>query len=273
MLVTEHVRFIMPKSREYQFGAMAAVQQFVNGFQPKSMRNDHTGGKAEYKLRYCLEMPFEDLAFFVSPLTRKLQFGGPRTSVGLDLHQMPEEKLDDFTMEVDLSDARLESMRGLGKHLVQVCGLMCGVLIQALPVVRKVRIRQNNGYTWLEDPSCHDLLQVRDDEFTGVVGWRSAATYQAAAMGLAVVELDTPDYPVWLTKWANPLYRRIEIGPGECLHRGPALMDAELIERTKRVVENVLEEIIRRCRTQEAADRAAALTLMEHTPSDVINAE
>lgn len=269
MIIEERVRFIMPKSREYQIGAMAVVQQFVNRFQPKSLRNDMSQGEAEYRLRYCLEMDYDDLAFFISPLADRLSSVKPRTSVGLILDQMPEEKLDGITMDIDFSDERLDSMRHVGKHLVQVCGLMCGVAIQALPVVRKVQIRQEKGYKWLESPSCADLMAVKDREVTGVVGWRNAATYQAAAMGLAVIEVDGPEYPVWLTKWANPLYRRIESRANFfCCNE-----DAELIARTKIIVENALEEIICRCRIQQAVDRGPESMLTVPTPSGVISAE
>lgn len=248
MLVTEHVRFIMPKSREYQFGAMAVVQQFVNGFQPKSQRNDISQGEAQYALRYCLQMPYEDLAFFVASAHDRIT--GKKTSMGLELSQPPEEALDEVTMEIDMSDARLDMLKDTGKHLVQVCGLMCGVLISALPVVRKVQIRYENGYKWLESPTAAALLAVGNKEVTGVIGWRGAETYQAAAMGLAVIELDGPEYPAWLTKWGNPLYRRIE----SQLALGSGFCDIEnmLVERTKRVVEAALEEIVRRCQIQEA---------------------
>ena len=211
-LVTESVRFVMPESREYQFAAFAVVQQYVNGFADKSRNHDVSGGTA--------------VDFFVH-------------DVGVRLVQPPEPRLDSITMEVDLREEIVDVFIPSGKHLVQACGLRCGVLVPPLPEVRRVRIRQDEGFRWLESPTYQDLVCLSDYECTGIVARRGGETYMAAAMGLAVVELDDSLYSNWLSKWGNILYRRIQ-----------RMDDPELVKAAKASVETTIIELLKRSKAR-----------------------
>ncbi len=221
MLITERVRFLMPQSREYQFAAMAVLQQFVNGFTLKCARGEVAEEGVAYALDYVISgMHDNDLLFFIRP-----HRAYAHTSLALTLSLMPLRELSGpATMEVDMSDERLESLRSSGKHIVQIGGLMCGILTPALPECRRVEIRRGDP-VWLWNPTCEELQQVKDFEVTGVIAWRGAATYMAAVLGLAVVELDRPDYPNWITKWRLLLYRRVEVPHGESAHDVQHLID------------------------------------------------
>ena len=216
----------MPESREYQFAAFAVVQQYVNGFADKSRNHDVSGGTAVYRLQYELVMPKAALDFFVH-------------DVGVRLVQPPEPRLDSITMEVDLREEIVDVFIPSGKHLVQACGLRCGVLVPPLPEVRRVRIRQDEGFRWLESPTYQDLVCLSDYECTGIVARRGGETYMAAAMGLAVVELDDSLYSNWLSKWGNILYRRIQ-----------RMDDPELVKAAKASVETTIIELLKRSKAR-----------------------
>ncbi len=54
------------------------------------------------------------------------------------------------------------------------------------------------------------LVDVQDDEFSGVVGWAGWETYLACSKGLPVIEiLPAGRSSIWLSKWSTPLYRAI----------------------------------------------------------------
>lgn len=199
MVDTDNIRFLMPSQREYQYAAMAVVQAFVNGYANRCKVTDVSEGAVTYAMHYELMMREHDLAWF--------------EACGLKLDSAPQRGLaiDSISMDIDLTDDRLERFRTSGKHITQACGLMCGVLCPALPVVRGAALRTGD-WVWLTSPDEDTVAAIKDNEVTGVVGLAGPATYLAAARGLAVVEWTAQlDSPNWLTKWQNILYRRIEI--------------------------------------------------------------
>ena len=52
MVASEDILFIMPKDRELQFPAMAALQSYVNDYKVKMQANTVTAEMPEYRFRY-----------------------------------------------------------------------------------------------------------------------------------------------------------------------------------------------------------------------------
>lgn len=231
--VEDRVRFLMPTRREYQFAAMAVVQKYVNGYGIKAINEDASAGRTAYSLQYQLAMAYEDFVFF--------------QGVGLTLNTLPQELRGEVSMLVDMRDEKLEAFRDSGKHVTQVCGMLCGVLCRALPQIRKVRVAPMGG-KWLYAPLLSAVMAIRDFECTGIIADAGAETYLAAAKGLAVIELVPATEPeAWRTKWNNILYRRIAGVRIESLgDNGKSLIDGAIAS-----VESMLKEIYRECQQPE----------------------
>ena len=217
LTITDYVRFLMPDNDEYRFAAVTAVQKFVNTFEIKSVNSDVSEGRAKYALEYELS-GLDD---------RYLQF---LVDIGLHLRIPPCRALSaDATMVCDMRDARLETFRGLGRHAAQVCALSCAVEAPVLPEIKRV-VPSYDDTAWLTSPTIGQLLNVEDRMVCGVVGFRGPETYLAAAMGLGGVELDHGRGNRWLTKWRNPLYRRVVLPDGVTV---PGEPEEKLVEAAK----------------------------------------
>jgi hypothetical protein len=227
----------MPENPEYQWAAMTAVQVFVNGYEIKNKNMDVSGGTATYAIEYEIVLPADRLDFFLN----RVQF---------KLDKAPQPLQGEVTMLVDLSDERLEAFRSSGKHVARVCGHLCGAEAKKMPDIRRVQVRYSDydegGFAWFEEPTCDQLSRLADYQTTGVIGYRGEATYMAAAMGLAVIELDTSENSGWLTKYRNLLYRRVVVSEAE---KGSGIRsDATklLVDGARRNCEDVLSELVRR---------------------------
>jgi hypothetical protein len=220
--VVDRVVFRMPLDHECQFPAMAVLQHFVNGYEQRCKLSDVSRGKLRYKLAYDVVMPRCDWEFF-------LHCGFKMPCI------MPEPvPVLEYDMLVDMSDEVIDQFRHSGKHVAQVCIIMAGVgACSPFPDIRQVRPRSSKP-VWLRQKEMEALLEVRDNEVTGVVSEANRYTYLAASMGLAVVEIVPKGRPrTWLSKWGNPLYRAIDID------------DAALIESAISSIEKGIVNVIR----------------------------
>ena len=217
MTVTETTVFRIPRDRELQFPALAITQAYVNTYQKKCKANDASNGTATYELIYAVQMDPIDWQRFIA--------------AGLVLEQQPVavDKCvsGDMDMLVDMSDDRLLAFHALGKHAVEICGHLCGTqLLVPFPRLRMVKPKLEAPFVWAETSlggrygggiwEWDDLVALKEDHaLTGVIGIPSPATYLAAAMGLAVVEIIEDDRPRnWLSKWGSSGYR-VVTGPRE----------------------------------------------------------
>jgi hypothetical protein len=215
MFIIDHVKFLMPKDRELQFPAMALVQQFVNGYNEKMIANDYGQGN-KFQLRYDLDIDLEDWKFF--------------ERVQLKLDQPREVFTSEADLVCDFREDRLMQFRNSGKHAAQAYGVLCGVEVKPVPMIRQV-LPPRTG-TWgilpgmLYDAYIRDstlipvegeqLVSVRDGVLLGVIGYAGWETYLAASLGLAVVEILPEGRPVtWLSKFFNTGYRPIRTEDGD----------------------------------------------------------
>jgi hypothetical protein len=221
VILTDHVRFIVPQSREYQFAAMTVIQRFVNGYDEKMRLNHVLPTSSPFELHYELHgLPDEDWKFW--------------QAIGLKLTKMPEpvERCD---MEIDMREEQVLQFYAFDRHVCQAYGSSCGVEVSPLPEIRTVTpflMRDVDGYgtsrlervLWLdnmdEDVAEGHLMEAEDDEFSCVVGERGWLTWWAVAMGLPTIEILKPDESVpWMSKWSSPLYRVIEENHKNLLHQ------------------------------------------------------
>jgi hypothetical protein len=266
MTQTEDILFVLPRDRELQFPAMAALQSYVNSYAVKMRANTVTKEVPDYKLRYATTLSDDDWQFFLR--------------LGIELNQQPEE-IGFPASVIELSDAKLLSFFGTEKHAAQICGAISGVECLPYPKVKTGTMKlDDRGHlypVWVGGkPAGADGGEMGDEQFLNIfreapvtcegsvlVGMQSWRTYAVAAAGLAVVEILPRDRPVnWLSKWKNPLYRLIEEDHLEMLPDALASIEAVL----KYMEEN-------QCPSSPApADKPSPATPTEPTVSTVIPA-
>lgn len=208
--LVDQILFKMPKDRELQFPTMAVLQSYVNEYDLKMMANDVSQGKVAYQLRYDVEMDDYDWQFF--------------QSIGLELKKA-KTNIARPDAVMDFTEERINRYANLGKHVSQVCGLMCGVGCPPLPVIKKIAVEQGQPWLILDDVSLGyldgidhrlDIGLCVDGSYCGAIGWASWKTYYAASMGWPVIELLPVGRPrTWLSKWWNPWYRVIDPTAGD----------------------------------------------------------
>ncbi len=197
-IIIDEVLFRMPKDRELQFPAMAVLQSFVNEYDIKMMANDVSRGKAEYQLRYDVEIAEEDWKFF--------------QDIGLELKKT-RSKIAWPDAVMDFTEERINSYASFGKHVSQVCGLMCGVSCPPLPIIKKIAVKEDQPWLVVGGIAIEYLSGLNhrpdtglllDGTYCGCIGWADWRTYYAASMGWPVIELLPVGRPrTWLSKWAN----------------------------------------------------------------------
>lgn len=209
-IIHDSVRFIMPTEREYQFPAMAIVQEYVNGYDQKMhLNNVMPEAHQKFVLHYDCVMSDADWDFF--------------QRAGIKLVK-DKEPLDSLEMEIDMSIDHAMKFFNSQRHVSQVYGQFCGINISAFPQMRTVAQHPDwkviilagsyRGTTGIDIEHCitgEQLLDVKDGELTCVVGYAGWETYLAASMGLYVAEIRRPEVPRnWLSKWVSPFYYQLE---------------------------------------------------------------
>lgn len=221
MIVKDMLWFHLPKDQQLQFPAVAMLQYFVATYDARMKGNDPSGGTAVYQLEYGVNVPQEDWQLFLD--------------AGLTLVQPPLHigaPTGELTMEIDMREERLERFGTHSQHACQLYGKMCGEESIPVPKIRRVKGSINGRWGTLpstkfydalgwkkgsegpfvarEDITVTQLLQAKDEEWRGIIGYMGKETYLAAAMGLPVIELYPRTMPVtWLSKWANRGYRMV----------------------------------------------------------------
>jgi len=270
MVATEDILFIMPKDRELQFPAMAALQSYVNNYQMKMESNCVTTVMPEYRFRYQTTMSPEDWELFAK--------------LGIALVQQPEQiSFPDSVIE--MSDAKILSFYNSEKHAAQVCAALSGVEAPPYPKVKQPTPGLASGVLCITDyPVPHTLLEkvlqwrgeysvqlMISEDWTRLldtttdaaptpvyVGTQSWQTYALSAMNLPVIEILPKGRGLnWLSKWKNSLYRLVE---EDQLARVPDAL--RNIEATLKFLEE------KRCRSgQDQAAKEAIATPTEATAS------
>jgi hypothetical protein len=220
MTATEDVLFVMPKDRELQFPAMAALQMYVNNYKIKMEANCVTPQVPVYKFRYWADMSDDGWEFF--------------QLLGIDLKQARETIAFPDSV-IELTDEKLMSFFNSEKHCAQACSAIAGVETPPYPLVKQVQPAEWDGRCVClgSEPyesfasmvyACQDAgaFAVFDDwdyllslteaaRLPIAIGVQSWETYAAAAMGMPVIEILPKGRSVnWLSKFKNPLYRVIE---------------------------------------------------------------
>ena len=216
MTATEDILFVMPKDREMQFPAMAALQMYVNNYKIKMEANCVTPTMPVYKFRYWAEMSDEHWAFF--------------QRIGIELNQ-DRDQIGFPDSVIEMTDEKLLSFYNSEKHCSQVCAAICGVETPPYPLVRRVQCGVWSGWALALDAETFTATKHFGDHVSAVgveelmefsehgagittdifIGTQSWMTYAAAAMGLPVVEILEKNRAVnWLSKFKNPLYRVVE---------------------------------------------------------------
>lgn len=218
MIETEDILFLMPRDKEMQFPAMAALQMYVNYYQFKMQCNCVLPEPPEYQFRYKVEMDAEDWAFF--------------QGLGIELKQDPVAEIGFPAQVIELTDDRLLHFQNSEKHCAQICAAVTGVEAPPFPkVVKPVGVTEFCG--WILTDGClmwdAAVLHRPDwvlslfaiDEWVGgsivlpdmpiMIGMQGRETYAACTLGLPVIEiLPKRRSANWLSKWKHPLYRLVE---------------------------------------------------------------
>lgn len=208
MIATEDVLFLMPRDRELQFPAMAALQMYVNNYKIKMEANTVSEKLPDYRFRYWAEMSEEDWNFF--------------RGLGIELKQQRTE-IGYPDAVIELTEERLLSFYNSEKHCAQACAAVCGVETPPFPLIKQATVIRahmvwmyadfrryipDEKFTSLND----DLFEIEDkDSPVIVIGYRDWRTYTAAAQGLPVIEILKKEQSAnWTSKWKSPLYRVCE---------------------------------------------------------------
>jgi hypothetical protein len=215
MLITEQALFKMPQDKELQFPAMAVLKSYVSTYKEKMAANDVSQGTATYRLFYELEMAKEDYTFF--------------RLAGIKLSD-PPRRIEQPDMVFDLTEDRIHSMAGSGKHACQIYGIITGVACPPWPQLRQLKLKTTGTCAWgvAEDSleltscmeqladkvvpvDCNQLIMAEENKWTGIVGQASQLTYLACAMGIPTIEILPEGRDVgFLSKFGFKLYRVIE---------------------------------------------------------------
>lgn len=209
VLVPDRVHFQFPKDKELMMAAFSLFQAFINRYDAKMAANDVSGGTAQYKLGYTVDIAPEDWDLL-------MQLG-----VRLEYQPMkvPEGTID---MYVDWSDERLEQYKFLGKHVTQACSVMSGEDAPPLPSINRYQCDLSGNGVWGVQKSEYlrwwvprgrlitldELVTTPNGVWCGYLGYAGIETYVAAAKGMPVVEIIPADRPIkWLSKFTNSAYR------------------------------------------------------------------
>jgi hypothetical protein len=241
--IIDKVLFLFPKDRELQFAAAAILQNYVNGFGEKMrVNNPVPNHKAA---------PVFELSYDVSIDPKDWQL---LKSIGLKIKQEPVPMDSHPDAVIDLREERLEMFKDSTKHVCQIMGIMCGILCPPLPEIRMVKPR-SDVMEWgvlnpfLPVPASHIdanvLLDVENDQLTGVIGNAGWETYLSASRGLPTIEVMPEGRArMWLSKWTNMAYRVVEPWAGDLTDQ---IMQAK----------QDLEEMVKQCSIQAQAKDAA----------------
>ena len=259
MTATEDILFVMPKDRELQFPAMAALQMYVNNYKIKMEANCVTPTMPTYKFRYWVEMADAHWDFF--------------QRIGIELNQ-DREQIGFPDAVIELTDEKLLSFYNSEKHCSQVCAAVAGVEAPPYPKVRQVKCGEFSGCLYAvtklaedgrklfaEDAGVFislrdvdDLVRMSTVDGTSiltpiVLGYQSWETYAAAAMGLPVVEILEKNRAVnWISKWKNPLYR---------------ICEADHLERLPDALHSIREVLCQLQKVQVDKDNATKMDRIE----------
>lgn len=245
--VPDHVRFLMPSSRELQWAAMSIAQKWLNNYDTRMEAQDTSGGRALFDLHYEFTMPDEDFRIF--------------EAVGLSLAKQPEKVFGPVDMIIDFREERIERLNDGLRHATQACGVMCGEDAKAVPKVRLVNPGVNAPWVTTHEGlavalgaryvEAEAFYTVQNGDFRGMVGYAGWETYMAASMYLPVVEIvPATRSRNWLSKFCNLGYRPVRAGEKE-------------IEETQRAMRSV-EAML--CSLAQA-ETASRLTKMEASMS------
>ena len=217
MPIVDRIRFLMPKSREYQFAAMAVAQACIEHYDERPrMQGVPAGYDDKVELQWEIVMPQEDWLIF--------------QQAGLELQGMGTLSFDrpllaDADVEVDMREHILEDHRWrTDHHLAQIYGALIGTETRVTPKLRQVQ----PGTVWYqlwEVPIVvstvmpmmvpEALLTAGDGLVGGIVGHAGWGTYLAASMGLPVIEVKPPERPLnFMSKWSHKTYRMVD-GAGD----------------------------------------------------------
>lgn len=262
MIATEDILFIMPRDREMQFPAMAALQMYVNNYQAKMMANTVTKEMPDYRFRYEVQMPDEDWHFF--------------HRLGIELKQAPE-KIGFPDSVIEMTDERLRSLYNSERHCGQACAAIAGVECPPFPKVKQIGCGEWSGALFsfhilrqmlpeylppdvrITPTDVDRVMQWQEVDGTSVLtpillGVQSYETYAVAAMGLPLIEiLPKGRSKNWLSKWKSPLYRIIE---EDCLDRLPSVLSN--MESTMKALRDLkCSKASAQASFQAAADKAS----------------
>jgi hypothetical protein len=200
----------MPKDRELQFSAMAALQSYTAQFQQK-MALSHKTPDTEFKLEYAIDIDPADLQMFFD--------------AGVRLSQPPLQSVSNPDIILDFSDDRLLAFKDSGRHASQLCGQLCGVQDLPYPLMPQIKFGLD-GAEWgflgdltrlrmVTTPYSRSIdgtsiLHAKDGELRGVVGFAGWETFLGVAKGLPTVEI-VPEgrNKSWLSKWSSRTYRAV----------------------------------------------------------------
>jgi hypothetical protein len=202
VIIEDTVLFIMPEDKEYQFAAVSILQFYVNVFQDKMKNSYPQPPDLKFKLHYDVQIDPKDWKFW------------QRAELSLVQDKEPIGYPDAI---FDFSNERIDLFKGSGKHVGQVCGLMCGVGCPPLPEIRKVQPKLGGEWIMLNPGVPHvDLLELQDEQVAGVIGEASWETYLACAMNLPTVEILPVGRPrTWLSKYTSAGYRVVDAAKGD----------------------------------------------------------
>lgn len=233
--ILDRVLFIFPNDRELMFAAMSVVQEFVNTYDNKMAINDVSGGTAQYVLEYGVEAVSGMWEFF--------------QKAGLEL-KYPRKLIEDPHMIVDMSEKVLARFTDPNKHVAQLYGSLCGIGCSPLPTLRRVYPRLNNHrWAWVTQPMFSEpfsydilaeesqLLNIKDGEYTGFIGWAGWQTYLTCSYGMPTIEILPPNRSRQrLSKWSSMHYKMVEAGAGNIeaqVHQAIEAVEAQCLAALK----------------------------------------
>lgn len=238
MIVNDFAVFKLPKSREYQFPAITAMQFWVRAYHFTTAINDYPykyGGEPnQYQLAYALDTDEQSYNWWVSrgisvPYSVETEVYTPYLYSSVPKHVQP-------TIWFDFTEERINKFIPGTRHMCQLYSALTGVNCADQTKDKKIRTVQTpyivvphdqpnieEPYTWVafdgikasatvHTPSDEEIVEkLMHHNITGVIGYAGWQTYYFASLGYAVIEI----VPVGrkrslMSKWGNPLYRCIE---------------------------------------------------------------
>src|SRR5215467_1654671 len=111
-IVTDRVKFLMPKDRELLFPAMAVLQAYVNAYETKAHFTGMKQVGCDIHFSYCTDLSPADWQLF--------------QDIGLNLDKPCSDVFADPDSVVDLTEQRLGFSWRLDQHVAQIYGAMIG---------------------------------------------------------------------------------------------------------------------------------------------------